>query len=127
MHIQIFYVLGLYFLMIRRPPRSTLFPYTTLFRSKRVADALGDDGDAAERRVHRAAVVELEVAGALEHVDDEIAVRMNVRLFVRTADDEHLRHAALRRQLLHGQERAAGHAVDLAAQLIGDGVEIDGK
>src|SRR2546429_8341472 len=24
---------GLFFLMIRRPPRSTLFPYTTLFRS----------------------------------------------------------------------------------------------
>src|SRR3712207_7778833 len=24
--------------MIRRPPRSTLFPYTTLFRSGRVAD-----------------------------------------------------------------------------------------
>src|SRR5437660_2855571 len=31
--------------MIRRPPRSTLFPYTTLFRSpKRGADA-GDAGD----------------------------------------------------------------------------------
>ena len=26
-------VLLLFFLMIRRPPRSTLFPYTTLFRS----------------------------------------------------------------------------------------------
>src|SRR2546422_8303462 len=26
---------GLFFLMIRRPPRSTLFPYTTLFRSLR--------------------------------------------------------------------------------------------
>src|SRR5260370_20207320 len=26
-----------FFLMIRRPPRSTLFPYTTLFRSKRRA------------------------------------------------------------------------------------------
>src|SRR3712207_7529034 len=26
---------GLFFLMIRRPPRSTLFPYTTLFRSHR--------------------------------------------------------------------------------------------
>src|SRR5688572_31810602 len=26
-------VLSLFFLMIRRPPRSTLFPYTTLFRS----------------------------------------------------------------------------------------------
>src|SRR3712207_7293498 len=27
-----------FFLMIRRPPRSTLFPYTTLFRSLRSAD-----------------------------------------------------------------------------------------
>src|SRR5438445_11746909 len=26
-------ILFLFFLMIRRPPRSTLFPYTTLFRS----------------------------------------------------------------------------------------------
>src|ERR1039457_6228452 len=26
-----------FFLMIRRPPRSTLFPYTTLFRSDRAA------------------------------------------------------------------------------------------
>src|SRR3989442_15855533 len=26
--------------MIRRPPRSTLFPYTTLFRSRRREDAL---------------------------------------------------------------------------------------
>src|SRR5947209_5641259 len=29
-----FILLFLFFLMIRRPPRSTLFPYTTLFRSK---------------------------------------------------------------------------------------------
>src|SRR3712207_8528888 len=28
-----FILLGLFFLMIRRPPKSTLFPYTTLFRS----------------------------------------------------------------------------------------------
>src|SRR3712207_8187176 len=27
-----------FFLMIRRPPRSTLFPYTTLFRSGRTVD-----------------------------------------------------------------------------------------
>src|SRR5260221_6947151 len=26
-----------FFLMIRRPPRSTLFPYTTLFRSRHLA------------------------------------------------------------------------------------------
>src|SRR5260221_3518119 len=31
--------------MIRRPPRSTLFPYTTLFRSLRVDDIA--DGDVA--------------------------------------------------------------------------------
>ena len=33
---------GFFFLMIRRPPRSTLFPYTTLFRS------VEDEGAAAE-------------------------------------------------------------------------------
>src|SRR3989442_925969 len=27
-----------FFLMIRRPPRSTLFPYTTLFRSRQAGD-----------------------------------------------------------------------------------------
>src|SRR3712207_8181274 len=31
-------VIDFFFLMIRRPPRSTLFPYTTLFRSRRPAD-----------------------------------------------------------------------------------------
>src|SRR2546425_11041918 len=35
MHLYLFF----FFLMIRRPPRSTLFPYTTLFRSL-VADPL---------------------------------------------------------------------------------------
>src|SRR2546422_9018685 len=33
-------VLLFFFLMIRRPPRSTLFPYTTLFRSLPVVVAL---------------------------------------------------------------------------------------
>src|SRR5438067_7109598 len=31
--INISFILLFFFLMIRRPPRSTLFPYTTLFRS----------------------------------------------------------------------------------------------
>src|SRR5690348_17663042 len=34
--------------MIRRPPRSTLFPYTTLFRSKRVNH---QEGEGRESRV----------------------------------------------------------------------------
>src|SRR5438309_7933169 len=40
--------------MLRRPPRSTLFPYTTLFRSVRIARAGDERSDrrpcAAERR-----------------------------------------------------------------------------
>src|SRR2546430_17482768 len=31
------YIRSFFFLMIRRPPRSTLFPYTTLFRSSSTA------------------------------------------------------------------------------------------
>src|SRR3712207_8804508 len=31
-----------FFLMIRRPPRSTLFPYTTLFRSDAIASQVVD-------------------------------------------------------------------------------------
>src|SRR2546430_11858459 len=44
--------------MIRRPPRSTLFPYTTLFRSRRRPEAARDRavdprGDRAEPRPSR--------------------------------------------------------------------------
>src|SRR2546426_6070175 len=41
--------------MIRRPPRSTLFPYTTLFRSQDVVADPQRIGHDRERRVHRAA------------------------------------------------------------------------
>src|SRR2546430_13587031 len=34
----------IFFLMIRRPPRSTLFPYTTLFRSARTPGTRHDRG-----------------------------------------------------------------------------------
>src|SRR2546430_17099914 len=36
--------------MIRRPPRSTLFPYTTLFRSVCPLRAIGNDAPIAARR-----------------------------------------------------------------------------
>src|SRR5256885_14117460 len=40
---------GFFFLMIRRPPRSTLFPYTTLFRSidRSFIQAMDKDAGAA--------------------------------------------------------------------------------
>src|SRR3712207_9066160 len=50
--------------MIRRPPRSTLFPYTTLFRSSG-----GDPGDAAETWGGF-----LAPATGLDHVGDAIWV-----------------------------------------------------
>src|SRR6266704_330326 len=34
---SVIHLCSVFFLMIRRPPRSTLFPYTTLFRSRRRA------------------------------------------------------------------------------------------
>src|SRR2546429_6781429 len=34
-------MLFFFFLMIRRPPRSTLFPYTTLFRSRKAGGGRG--------------------------------------------------------------------------------------
>src|SRR5687768_18202461 len=39
--------------MIRRPPRSTLFPYTTLFRS----DISGDEIEASKRALQRAIAI----------------------------------------------------------------------
>src|SRR3712207_8578940 len=41
--------------MIRRPPRSTLFPYTTLFRSRRAAPRRRPRGRAAPGRAGRSA------------------------------------------------------------------------
>src|SRR5688572_31874455 len=47
---SLFSLLSFFFLMIRRPPRSTLFPYTTLFRS---GDRHGRVGEGVgERRQH---------------------------------------------------------------------------
>src|SRR2546430_7700844 len=48
--------------MIRRPPRSTLFPYTTLFRSG--ADcALRDEAVAAHRRLRAGVHLDRDVRG----------------------------------------------------------------
>src|SRR5256885_9134903 len=41
--------MNFFFLMIRRPPRSTLFPYTTLFRSDRNLVDAGDRVAAGEK------------------------------------------------------------------------------
>src|SRR3712207_8111698 len=60
------HVLYFFFLMIRRPPRSPLFPYTTLFRSQQ-ADALRTDVPAGSLR----GVPRIRVVG--EHADEPAA------------------------------------------------------
>src|SRR3712207_7739546 len=52
--------------MIRRPPRSTLFPYTTLFRSGRLADPYSHDRTGVDADVKVAVGEEID---ALESPD----------------------------------------------------------
>src|SRR3712207_5029655 len=62
--------------MIRRPPRSTLFPYTTLFRSLRQpGDAGPQRADAADEQLHRHAGRRRVVEGV-----DELLVDQRVHL-----------------------------------------------
>src|SRR3989449_2105002 len=51
--------LSFFFLMIRRPPRSTLFPYTTLFRSELGVDSGAGEGPGQRLRARRQPPVEL--------------------------------------------------------------------
>src|SRR3990170_35897 len=48
--LPLFCLVFFFFLMIRRPPRSTLFPYTTLFRSARERGAIPAPGSALRTR-----------------------------------------------------------------------------
>src|SRR3989441_5989359 len=56
--------------MIRRPPRSTLFPYTTLFRSPRARVACGSS--AALRLALPSAVPDARVEPRVAEVDEHI-------------------------------------------------------
>src|SRR3712207_7114003 len=58
--------------MIRRPPRSTLFPYTTLFRSGHVQHLRVDGHDHAGRRAEGAEGEEAELRRAVD--DDHVVV-----------------------------------------------------
>src|SRR3712207_3501619 len=119
--------------MIRRPPRSTLFPYTTLFRS-RAADAahlddVGDDDPEAVRADDpRAAQVrqldhlgDVAAGDALRDDDDQLDAvldRLEDRVLRERGRDGHDgaldRAAVVRDGLRDGVEHR--HAVDLAAE-----------
>src|SRR3712207_9513208 len=76
------YFIFFFFLMIRRPPRSTLFPYTTLFRSGPGEGnsqhpgnntTSGDSfvaGEALMARIHNALVANPELFRSEEHTSE---------------------------------------------------------
>src|SRR4051812_49908422 len=62
--------------MIRRPPRSTLFPYTTLFRSVIIAGPNLDEADAALDQAARDQAFPTKVIGLLIERDRK-STRLN--------------------------------------------------
>src|SRR3712207_7217848 len=88
--------------MIRRPPRSTLFPYTTLFRSVPHLggvldrDALGDDHEQADAGVDR---LDAGVLGERRRHEDHRDVS-----------------TGLGHRLLDGPERSAEHTSELQSR-----------
>src|SRR5260221_10476258 len=96
-----------FFLMIRRPPRSTLFPYTTLFRSKSAssglipsstsmskaalnsaATALRSEEHTSELQSHSDLVCRLLLEKKKEHVGSAHPLEPEIRSFVRFACPE---------------------------------------
>src|SRR5438034_2407337 len=74
--------------MIRRPPRSTLFPYTTLFRSGRPRDDQRRSGLVDQDRVHLVhdRVVELPLDQLVEREAHIVAEVVEAELVVRPVD-----------------------------------------
>src|SRR5205807_9874644 len=62
-------VLSFFFLLIRRPPRSTLFPYTTLFRSRVVGQVVQLEQRAEPLVLRRAQGRDVDVHAVLAPVD----------------------------------------------------------
>src|SRR5258708_25854258 len=63
--------------MIRRPPRSTLFPYTTLFRSRSPGGRDRGAGAVGNRQVPRLRLDRFRPAEAAELVEDRKSTRLN--------------------------------------------------
>src|SRR3712207_7875953 len=92
--------MSFFFLMIRRPPRSTLFPYTTLFRSRRLQRL-------ADRRRHEPACAP-RVAGRMQvqvrgvHAGPHPSLRLLLALRVRPAprSEEHTSELQSRQYLV---------------------------
>src|SRR5438876_5851846 len=95
-----FVMIYFFFLMIRRPPRSTLFPYTTLFRSRPVHRFRRHGGPRRELIVY----LVLELAQCVVHRSEEHTselqspVHLVCRLLLEKKKKQRERHRARRRR-----------------------------
>src|SRR5690242_21432905 len=73
--------------MIRRPPRSTLFPYTTLFRSGLIGVMLlGEKGDGG---LYAQEEIEISRATGERLIDTQASAQMAQRLMLLQRSEEH--------------------------------------
>src|SRR3712207_7567182 len=84
-------LMSFFFLMIRRPPRSTLFPYTTLFRS---------DDDEVLARIQDLAEVEIAVVADAHGIALDVAQRSEADAQFILRSEEHTSELQSRQYLV---------------------------
>src|SRR2546428_6838493 len=95
MRVAYLHSFSFFFLMIRRPPRSTLFPYTTLFRSQIAVQLRKRWGDLIERAAENGQA-------------RAIVVRLGAHAVVLVLDQQRLRRASSVAVAPHGLKRPRG-------------------
>src|SRR5260370_16629964 len=75
--------------MIRRPPRSTLFPYTTLFRSKEVQRMLGPLNGLLPDALRRSLLGRLLLIQGFLHSDLSARIRITLKALNQKRSEEH--------------------------------------
>src|SRR2546426_6427210 len=91
--------------MIRRPPRSTLFPYTTLFRSARLVQA----DEAGQRLLQHFVLAEPQELGDRLVGDEDLALEVGNQHRVRSIGDDEVGVETIHRENLF-RRRTFGRA-----------------
>src|SRR5438445_7062086 len=98
--------------MIRRPPRSTLFPYTTLFRSKNIWTAPLPPETELSRQM-TTSTTSIDIMGRSRHLARKLSLRRrSEERFSRNAETDLVCRLLLEKKK---QEKSIGHGEDTLA------------